>query len=46
MSPRGKGEDDKERRTKDYLIDQQNGEELTGLDEASRARTVPPVIGE
>lgn len=46
MSPRGKGEDDKERRAKDYLVNQQNGEELTGLDEASRARTVPPVIGE
>ncbi|MET7772189.1 hypothetical protein [Nocardia sp. NPDC005366] len=46
MSPRGKDEDDKERRTKDYLINQQNGEELTGLDEASRAKTVPPVIGE
>ncbi|MEV0710109.1 hypothetical protein [Nocardia aurea] len=46
MSPRGKGEDDKERRTKDYLVNQQHGEELTGLDEASRARTVPPVIGE
>ncbi|MGW4364254.1 hypothetical protein ACWEKT_01300 [Nocardia takedensis] len=46
MSPRNNGEDDKERKTKDYLINQRNGEELTGLDEVNRARTVPPVIGE
>ncbi|MFE3544771.1 hypothetical protein ACFXK0_17570 [Nocardia sp. NPDC059177] len=43
---RGKGEDENETGTKDYLINQQNGEELTGLSEDQRARTVPPVIGE
>ncbi|MFC6012575.1 hypothetical protein [Nocardia lasii] len=43
---RGKGDDEKEAGTKDYLINQRNGEELTGLGEDQRARTVPPVIGE
>ncbi|MFE3543723.1 hypothetical protein ACFXK0_12175 [Nocardia sp. NPDC059177] len=43
---RGKGDDDNEVATKDYLINQQNGEELTGLSEDQRVRTVPPVIGE
>ncbi|WP_327114376.1 hypothetical protein OHB12_34310 [Nocardia sp. NBC_01730] len=43
---RGKGDDDKEHQTKDYLVNQQNGEELTGLGAANRAKTVPPVIGE
>ncbi|WP_446223141.1 hypothetical protein ACTWPB_25990 [Nocardia sp. IBHARD005] len=43
---RGKGDDEKEAGTKDYLITQENGEELTGLSEDQRARTVPPVIGE
>lgn len=44
---RGGGKDDeKESKTKEYLVNQQNGEELTGLDEAHRVKTVPPVIGE
>ncbi|MFD4357110.1 hypothetical protein ACFWPX_31480 [Nocardia sp. NPDC058518] len=43
---RGKGDDEKEAGTKDYLITQENGEELTGLSDDQRARTVPPVIGE
>ncbi|MDO3648983.1 hypothetical protein [Nocardia mangyaensis] len=43
---RGKGEDDKEVGSKDYLVNQQNGEELTGLGEDQRVKTVPPVIGE
>ncbi|MEV6223975.1 hypothetical protein ACGFQG_12055 [Nocardia fluminea] len=43
---RGKGDDEKEAGTKDYLINQENGEELTGLSEDQRAKTVPPVIGE
>ncbi|WP_157101888.1 hypothetical protein [Nocardia caishijiensis] len=43
---RGKGDDDNESKTKDYLINQQNGEELTGLAEDQRVKTVPPVIGE
>jgi hypothetical protein len=41
----GKGKDD-ERQTsgvKDYLINKQNGEEVTGLD--SIPKSVPPVIG-
>ncbi|MFI1236901.1 hypothetical protein [Nocardia salmonicida] len=42
----GKGDDEKESGTKDYLINQENGEELTGLSEDQRAKTVPPVIGE
>ncbi|WP_067470587.1 hypothetical protein [Nocardia amamiensis] len=42
---RGKGDDDKEHQTKDYLVNQRNGEELTGLGEENRAKTVPPVIG-
>lgn len=41
----GKGDDEKESGTKDYLINQENGEELTGLSEDQRAKTVPPVIG-
>lgn len=40
---RGKGEGEETSSTKDYLINQQNGEEVTGLD--SLDRTVPPVIG-
>ncbi|MFE1594952.1 hypothetical protein [Nocardia sp. NPDC058705] len=43
---RGKGDDEKEAGTKDYLINIENGEELTGLGEDQRAKTVPPVIGE
>ncbi|QIS11310.1 hypothetical protein [Nocardia arthritidis] len=43
---RGKGDDDKEHKTKDYLVNRENGEELTGLDEKSRVKSVPPVIGE
>ena len=43
---RGKGDDDKEVGSKDYLVNQQNGEELTGLSEDHRVKTVPPVIGE
>ncbi|MEV6340875.1 hypothetical protein AB0M12_39925 [Nocardia vinacea] len=44
---RGGGKDDeKESKSKEYLVNQQNGEELTGLDEAHRVKTVPPVIGE
>ncbi|WP_327115400.1 hypothetical protein OHB12_01420 [Nocardia sp. NBC_01730] len=43
---RGKGDDDKEHQTKDYLVNQRNGEELTGLGEHNRTKTVPPVIGE
>ncbi|MFD3703130.1 hypothetical protein ACFWUP_08285 [Nocardia sp. NPDC058658] len=43
---RGKGDDEKESGTKDYLINIENGEELTGLSEDQRAKTVPPVIGE
>ncbi|WP_330232112.1 hypothetical protein OHA40_06255 [Nocardia sp. NBC_00508] len=42
---RGKGDDDKEHQVKDYLVNQRNGEELTGLGEENRAKTVPPVIG-
>ncbi|WP_433723486.1 hypothetical protein ACQP0C_24565 [Nocardia sp. CA-129566] len=43
---RGGGKDDeKESKSKEYLVNQQNGEELTGLDEAHRVKTVPPVIG-
>ncbi|MFD3745164.1 hypothetical protein [Nocardia sp. NPDC058633] len=43
---RGKGEDEKESGTKDYLITQENGDELTGLGADQRVKTVPPVIGE
>ncbi|MFE9324838.1 hypothetical protein ACIHDR_18365 [Nocardia sp. NPDC052278] len=44
---RGGGKDDeKEPKSKEYLVNQQNGEELTGLDEAHRVKAVPPVIGE
>ncbi|MFC9894942.1 hypothetical protein ACFVMC_14745 [Nocardia sp. NPDC127579] len=43
---RGQGDDDREHRTKDYLITQKNGELLTGLDPEHRVKTVPPVIGE
>ncbi|MGO4649122.1 hypothetical protein AB4305_29875 [Nocardia sp. 2YAB30] len=43
---RGKGDDDKEHQTKDYLVNQRNGEELTGLGAENRVKTVPPVIGE
>ncbi|MEV6280094.1 hypothetical protein [Nocardia sp. NPDC051832] len=43
---RGQGDDDKEHQTKDYLINQENGEILTGLDPEHRVKTVPPVIGE
>ncbi|MFE7796842.1 hypothetical protein [Nocardia sp. NPDC057440] len=41
----GKGKDDERETsgTKDYLINKQNGEEVTGLD--SLPKTVPPVIG-
>ncbi|MEV6429055.1 hypothetical protein [Nocardia sp. NPDC051463] len=41
----GKGKDDERETsgTKDYLINTQNGEEVTGLD--SLPKTVPPVIG-
>ncbi|MFF7943088.1 hypothetical protein ACFZC5_25545 [Nocardia gamkensis] len=48
MSPgsRGKGDDDKEHQTKDYLVNQRNGEELTGLGAENRVKSVPPVIGE
>ncbi|MGW5217110.1 hypothetical protein ACWEQA_04500 [Nocardia sp. NPDC004085] len=48
MAPgaRGKGDDDKEHQTKDYLVNQRNGEELTGLGTENRAKSVPPVIGE
>ncbi|MFE7745169.1 hypothetical protein [Nocardia sp. NPDC057455] len=48
MAPgaRGKGDDDKEHQTKDYLINQRNGEELTGLGAENRVKSVPPVIGE
>ncbi|NKY26820.1 hypothetical protein [Nocardia gamkensis] len=43
---RGKGDDDKEHQTKDYLVNQRNGEELTGLGAENRVKSVPPVIGE
>ncbi|MGY1900322.1 hypothetical protein [Nocardia gipuzkoensis] len=48
MAPgsRGKGDDDKEHQTKDYLVNQHNGEELTGLGAENRVKSVPPVIGE
>ncbi|WP_280250363.1 hypothetical protein [Nocardia abscessus] len=48
MAPgaRSKGDDDKEHQTKDYLVNQRNGEELTGLGAESRVKSVPPVIGE
>lgn len=48
MAPgaRGKGDDDKEHQTKDYLVNQRNGEELTGLGPENRVKSVPPVIGE
>ncbi|WP_159840291.1 hypothetical protein [Nocardia sp. CY41] len=48
MAPgaRGKGDDDKEHQTKDYLVNQRNGEELTGLGAENRVKSVPPVIGE
>ncbi|WP_454198125.1 hypothetical protein [Nocardia sp. Marseille-Q1738] len=42
---RGKGDDDKEHQVKDYLVNQRNGEELTGLGEENSVKTVPPVIG-
>ncbi|WP_280215666.1 hypothetical protein [Nocardia cyriacigeorgica] len=44
---RGGGQDEEKQgqsAIKDYLINQQNGEELTGLD--SMPKTVPPVLGE
>ncbi|MBF6085107.1 hypothetical protein IU485_27425 [Nocardia cyriacigeorgica] len=44
---RGSGQDEEksgQSAIKDYLINQQNGEELTGLD--SVPKTVPPVLGE
>ncbi len=48
MSPGARGGNASEEETKkgvpDYLINQENGNELTGLD--SMAKTVPPVIGE
>lgn len=40
----GKDENESTKGVPDYLINQQNGEELTGLDSAPK--TVPPVIGE
>ncbi|MGY4102477.1 hypothetical protein ACW2Q0_23405 [Nocardia sp. R16R-3T] len=46
-SPGGRGGKDENESTKgvpEYLINQQNGEELTGLDTVPK--TVPPVIGE
>ncbi|MEV0248270.1 hypothetical protein AB0H76_16865 [Nocardia sp. NPDC050712] len=43
---RNQGDDEKEHQTKDYLINQENGEILTGLDPEHRVKTVPPVIGE
>ncbi|MGY1865682.1 hypothetical protein [Nocardia gipuzkoensis] len=48
MAPgtRGQGDDDKEHQTKDYLVNQRNGEELTGLGAENRVKSVPPVIGE
>ncbi|MGW4718051.1 hypothetical protein [Nocardia sp. NPDC004260] len=48
MAPgaRGKGDDDKEHQTKDYLVNQRNGEELTGLGAENSVKSVPPVIGE
>ncbi|WP_174184098.1 hypothetical protein [Nocardia barduliensis] len=43
---RGKGDDEKEHQTKDYLVNQRNGEELTGLGAEHKVKSVPPVIGE
>lgn len=40
---RGKGEDEQTKAVPDYLISQENGNELTGLDDLPK--TVPPVIG-
>ncbi|MFC6011020.1 hypothetical protein [Nocardia lasii] len=40
---RGKGEDEEAKGVPDYLINQANGNELTGLDDLPK--TVPPVIG-
>ncbi|MFC3964261.1 PPE domain-containing protein [Nocardia jiangsuensis] len=39
----GRRDDENSAGTKDYLVNQRNGEELTGLD--ALPRTVPPVIG-
>ncbi|MEV0357229.1 hypothetical protein AB0H71_14325 [Nocardia sp. NPDC050697] len=39
----GRRDDENTTGTKDYLVNQRNGEELTGLD--ALPRTVPPVIG-
>ncbi|TLF82567.1 hypothetical protein [Nocardia cyriacigeorgica] len=49
-APGARGGKDDERESdskiKEYLVTQENGEELTGLGEAHRAKTVPPVLGE
>ncbi|MFE7746239.1 hypothetical protein [Nocardia sp. NPDC057455] len=44
MGARGKDDDRETSGVKDYLINQHNGEELTGLD--SLPKSVPPVIGD
>lgn len=46
---RGRGEEDQEKRKSaiaEALVNQANGEELTGLDPRHRPKTVPPVLGE
>ncbi|MBF6513463.1 hypothetical protein IU421_04085 [Nocardia cyriacigeorgica] len=46
---RGKGDDEQEKgksAVAEALVNQRNGEELTGLDPEHRPKTVPPVLGE
>lgn len=46
---RGKNDDDNEKQKSaiaETLVNQANGEELTGLDPEHRPKTVPPVLGE
>ncbi|WP_051022134.1 hypothetical protein [Nocardia pneumoniae] len=44
---RGRRDEEKEHKSKisEALVTQENGEELTGLDEAHRPKAVPPVLG-
>ncbi|MGY1896626.1 hypothetical protein ACW9HR_05495 [Nocardia gipuzkoensis] len=44
---RGQRDDEKEHKSKisEALVSQEHGEELTGLDEAHRPKSVPPVLG-
>ncbi|MGK8511963.1 hypothetical protein ACRS5S_29395 [Nocardia asiatica] len=47
LGARGQRDEEKEHKSKisEALVSQEHGEELTGLDQAHRSKTVPPVLG-